>query len=252
MLYFDVFNTAPLLYFNQIATTVGRLPEELARRVMRSADEEERARRLGGYILLERMVKRHTDDFKTAVEGIVKPEFGMMFDSRGILPAVRYDSYGKPYFEGHENASFNISHSHHLAACALQTAPIGTVATQVGIDVQMVVCDTERAERVAARYFSEAEKDLLCHSAGSDLGYCRLFTRIWTRKEALLKYWGVGLHRIEQADTAKIAEHGCKFIESDADLTVDLPNGTHPQEAYCLTVCADANADVAPIEEQKK
>ena len=34
MLYFDVFNTAPLLYFSQIATTVGRLPEELARRDM--------------------------------------------------------------------------------------------------------------------------------------------------------------------------------------------------------------------------
>lgn len=252
MLYFDVFNTAPLLYFNQIATTVGRLPEELARRVMRSADEEERARRLGGYILLERMVKRHTDDFKTTVEGIVKPEFGMMFDSRGILPTVRYDSYGKPYFEGHENASFNISHSHHLAACVLQTAPQGVAAPQVGIDVQMIVCDTDRAERVAARYFSEAEKDLLCRSAGSDLGYCRLFTRIWTRKEALLKFWGVGLHRIEQADTVKIAEEGCKFVETEVTLAVDLPNDTHADETYCLTVCADREAEIAPIEEKKQ
>lgn len=252
MLYFDVFNTAPLLYFSQIATTVGRLPEELARRVMRSADEEERARRLGGYILLERMVKRHTDDFRTAVEGIVKPEFGMMFDSRGILPAVRYDSYGKPYFEGHENATFNISHSHHLAACALHTAPTGATASPVGIDVQMIVCDTDRAERVAARYFSEAEKDFLCRAAGSDLGYCQLFTRIWTRKEALLKFWGVGLYRIEQADTTKIAEHGCKFIETEISLSVDLPSDTHADETYCLTVCADKDADVAPIEEHKR
>ena len=138
MLYFDTFNTAPLLYFNQIATTVGRLPEELARRVMRTADPEERARRLGGYILLERMVKRHTDDFKTTVEGIVKPEFGLMFEGRGVLPAVRYDSYGKPYFEGHDNAAFNISHSRHIAACVLNTAGIGETATPVGIDVQMI------------------------------------------------------------------------------------------------------------------
>lgn len=245
MLYYDSFTTAPLLYFNQIATTVGRLPEELARRVMRSADPEERARRLGGYILLERMVKRYTDSFKTAVEGIVKPEFGLMFDSRGILPAVHYDSYGKPYFEGHENAAFNLSHSRHLAACALNITPDG-VADAVGIDVQMTVLDTERAERVAMRYFSEGEKELLYRAAGSDDGYCRLFTRIWTRKEALLKYWGVGLSRIDRADTTRPAEHGVKFIEDEINIGVDLPNDTHEDQSYCLTVCASAGTEIAP------
>jgi len=246
MLYIDTMNTAPLLYFNQIASTVARLPAELARRVMRAADPEEQARRLGAYILLERTVKRHTDDFKTAVEGIVKPEFGMMFDSRGVLPTVRYDSYGKPYFEGHENAAFNLTHSRHLAACVLQTAPAGQIAGQVGIDVQLIVQDTDRAERVAARYFSEAEKDLLCRAAGSDEGYCRLFTRIWTRKEALLKFWGVGLSRIEQADTANPQAHNCQFIEKEVSLLVDLPSDEHYDELYCMTVCADMGAEISP------
>ena len=67
MLYFDVFNTAPLLYFNQIATTVGRLPEELARRVMRSADEEERARlREALSALLEAAARRRAEEAEAA------------------------------------------------------------------------------------------------------------------------------------------------------------------------------------------
>ena len=148
MIYFDTFSIYPLLNFNQIQTSAAMLPAELAHRALRSENNEERARHIGGYILLEKMMKKHEGGFKSDLEGIVKPEFGVMFDHRGILPCVRYDSYGKPYFEDHENAAFNLSHSAHMAACVISLAPAGETASAVGIDVQIITDNLDQAKRM--------------------------------------------------------------------------------------------------------
>lgn len=244
MLTCEVYNISPLLNFNQIATSVALLPGELARRVMRSEDPEERARRAGAYALLERMVRKSTSIFKTTVEGIVKPEFGVLFDSRTALASLRYDSYGKPFFEGYPNAAFNLSHSHRLAACALHISEDGSPASPVGIDAQRIdYQDTDRAERVAARYFSEGEKDLLARSVADTRAYCALFTRIWTRKEAILKYLGVGLTRIADADSTNPLVHGCRFIESQETVSYLNADGKTVEEDYCVTVCCAQDAE---------
>lgn len=251
MLYYETFDVAPLMNFNQIATSVALLPTELARRVMRSADPEERARRAGAYMLLERMIRRHTEDFRTTVEELVKPEYGAFFDSRNALEAVRYDSYGKPYMEGREHVTFSLSHSHKMAACVLNIAPVGQTAAPVGIDLQREVSDTECAVRVSSRYFSEGEKHMLAECAEDPAAYRWLFTRIWTRKEAILKYLGVGLSRIEAADSAHPEEHGGAFMESAVTSEILLPNGHATEERYAVTVYA-AQEDVrAALAEQQ-
>lgn len=238
MIYFDTFSVYPLLNFNQIQTSAAMLPAELAHRALRSEDHEERARHIGGYILLEKMIKKHADGFKSAVEGIVKPEFGVLFDRRGVLPCVRYDSYGKPYFEDHENVAFNISHSAHMAACAISLAPEGEIANPVGIDIQIVSNDIKRAKRMVDGYFTEGEKAKMARFEADDAAYCRAFAEIWTKKEALLKCLGVGLSCISKADTENPAEHGCKFVATELrELTyTDLDNKEHT-EHYCVCVC---------------
>lgn len=238
MLYYDVFGTVSLLHVSQMATSVSFLPAELGRRVMRANSPEERARRAGGYILLEKMIKRHTKDFQNAFKGIVKPEFGAFFDRRDNLSCLRYDAYGKPYLDGHDNLAFNLSHAGHLAACALHITAPDEVASSVGIDVEQVICDRERAARMANRYFSEAERELLATATEED-AYCAMFTRIWTRKEALLKQMGLGLSAISRADSCFPDEHGCAYLEREIDMLAEFPSGKTEQQHYFLTVCAE-------------
>ncbi len=239
MLYFETFSVYPLMHFNQIHTTVALLPPDLSRRILRTADIEEQSRRAGAYILLEKMLRKHGGDLVPSVKDIVKPEYTNFFQKRGALESVRYDSYGKPYFDGHENAAFNLSHSGYMVACALITAPDGEIASQVGIDIERVRIDTVRAERVAERYFNDAEKALLAPVAADEEAYCRLFTRIWTKKEAILKYLGVGLTKISIADSTNPAEHGCYFIEDEViHAYTDFVDGKPKEELYYVTVCA--------------
>ena len=238
MLYVEAMSVYPMLYLNQIPTSVGLLPMELGRRVMKTADPEERARRAGAYVLLDRMVRKHTDDFKSNVAGIVKSEYGSFFGGRNALDAVRYDSYGKPYFDEKENASFNLSHSRYMVACALVTEPDGEIAAQCGVDIELVSYDLVRAERVADRYFTDAEKLLLAPVAADPEAYCRLFTRIWTRKEAILKYLGVGLTQISLADSTRPKDHGCFFVESEEiHKYIDFVDGKEKEELYYVTAC---------------
>lgn len=249
MIYFDTFSVYPLLNFNQIQTSAAMLPTELAHRALRSEDNEERARRIGGYILLERLVKKYEGGFKSAVEGMVKPEFGMLFDRRGILPCVHYDSYGKPFFEDHDNIAFNISHSAHMAACVISVAEDGSeVANPVGIDLQIVTDSVKQAKRMVDGYFNDAEKAKMEAYADNDANYCRMFTEIWTKKEALLKCLGVGLSCIDQADTEHPDACGCRYVATEErELSyVDLDGKEHV-EKYCLTVCEQIAPSATPI-----
>lgn len=249
MIYFDTFSVYPLLNFNQIQTSAAMLPSELAHRALRSEDNEERARRIGGYILLERLIKKHADGFKSEVEGIVKPEFGLMFDRRGILPCVRYDSYGKPYFEDRDNVAFNLSHSAHMAACVISLAPAGEVANAVGIDLQVIPKDVKKVKRMVEGYFTEAEKAKIAAYDDNDANYCRIFTEIWTKKEALLKCLGVGLSCISQADTDHPEALGCRYVATETrELSYINPaDGKEYTEEYCLTVCEQVSAAASPL-----
>ncbi len=248
MIYFDTFSVYPLLNFNQIQTSAAMLPAELAHRALRSENNEERARHIGAYILLEKMMKKHEGGFKGELEGMVKPEFGMMFDRRGILPCVRYDSYGKPYFEDHDNAAFNLSHSAHMAACAISLAPEGEIANPVGIDVQIISDNLEQAERMVNGYFSEGEKAKMAEIEVDAPTYCRRFAEIWTKKEALLKCLGVGLSCIDSADTENPAALGCRFVATEVrELTYTDLEGKEHTEHYCVSVCEQYESGTTAI-----
>jgi 4'-phosphopantetheinyl transferase len=91
---------------------------------------------------------------------------------------------GKPKLVHQEQLAFNLSHSRSVALLALtQEGPLG-------VDVE----DVRPIEpEVATRHFSPAERAALEPMQGDD--WLAGFYRCWTRKEAILKAEGVGLHR---------------------------------------------------------
>jgi 4'-phosphopantetheinyl transferase len=93
--------------------------------------------------------------------------------------------HGKPRLaEQPTEFGFNISHSHGAVALALVRG------REVGIDIEKVRSDIE-AERLAVRFFSPRENDLLSRLPGREM--LTAFFDCWTRKEAVLKAIGAGL-----------------------------------------------------------
>jgi 4'-phosphopantetheinyl transferase len=93
------------------------------------------------------------------------------------------DRLGKPELVHEEQLAFNLSHSRRVTLLAVaQEGP-------VGVDVE----DVRPIEpEVAAGHFSMAERAALQPMQGDD--WLNGFYRCWTRKEAILKAEGVGLH----------------------------------------------------------
>jgi 4'-phosphopantetheinyl transferase len=91
--------------------------------------------------------------------------------------------FGKPAVVSDQRLYFNLSHSRHIAALAI------SAETEVGVDID----DVRPIEpEVAQHYFSPVEQAALASLDGED--WLEGFYRCWTRKEAILKAEGVGLH----------------------------------------------------------
>ena len=105
-------------------------------------------------------------------------------EKRGKAPGeivIHRGENGKPYAEG---GCFSISHSGERVVCAVSERA-------VGVDVEKI---RPTPARVAERYFSDGEKQLLQQDSDA-------FWRIWTGKEALCKLTGEGLAGICRCDT---------------------------------------------------
>lgn len=103
-------------------------------------------------------------------------------------------SHGKPYFTEPPlcgRVHFSISHSGAYRAVLFHD-------TEVGLDIEDLNIRAgftrERMERIAARFFSEDETEYL--TGNRDMGnddYILTFFRLWTGKEAYIKYTGDGM-----------------------------------------------------------
>lgn len=99
----------------------------------------------------------------------------------GLLepPVFNYNEYGKPYIAGHPDIHFNLSHCRAGVICALSNRP-------VGIDIESV---REYNDSLARYTMNEQELQLINASEHPDL----TFIRLWTMKEAVLKWNGSGI-----------------------------------------------------------
>ena len=91
----------------------------------------------------------------------------------GIDKEWQYNEYGKPFIAG--GPEFSISHCKNGIAVATDTQPIG-------IDIESI---RHADEALVARTMNDEERKRI-HSDAD-------FIRLWTRKEAYLKYLGTGI-----------------------------------------------------------
>ncbi|MCQ2348256.1 MAG: 4'-phosphopantetheinyl transferase superfamily protein [Paludibacteraceae bacterium] len=106
-----------------------------------------------------------------------------------------YNEYGKPFIPN--AAEFSLSHCKHAIAVAMGTHP-------VGID-----CESIRPLKtdLVARTMNEQERERIYTAANPE----REFTRLWTQKEAFLKYQGTGIiddlqHVLHHADEKRFTQ----------------------------------------------
>ena len=90
---------------------------------------------------------------------------------------ITYGAHGKPYVKDKPDIHFNLSHSGDYVLAAFGPA-------ELGCDIQMIG-EAHRNDRIAARFFTEAEQKALAE--GVDF-YC-----IWARKESYIKCIGDGM-----------------------------------------------------------
>ncbi len=89
---------------------------------------------------------------------------------------------GKPFFAGRKNCFFSASHSGSVCIVAFASC-------EVGIDLESTR-RSRRFDEVAKRFFHNDEREALTMSVSEKH---RVFYKIWTRKEAVLKMSGKGL-----------------------------------------------------------
>ena len=97
----------------------------------------------------------------------------LMLADLGVTGEWKYNEYGKPYVEG--GPEFSISHCKHGIAVAVDSRPIG-------IDIEHI---RNVAPELVERTMNEAEREVVESNV--------MFTKLWTMKEAYLKYVGTGI-----------------------------------------------------------
>lgn len=98
----------------------------------------------------------------------------------------RYGAHGKPYLERYPEIFISLSHSGTYALCAVADR-------EIGADIQRWE-ETCRADRVAERFFAQAERNW--YRAGeTERERKERFCRLWAAREAYMKLTGEGLSR---------------------------------------------------------
>ncbi len=126
----------------------------------------------------------------------MKPESGKRASlAAGILLAKGLDEYGiegaeigfkangKPYIIGKEDFCFNLSHSGNMAVGAFS-------GFEVGVDVEQ---NKVFKENLINYVFDEREVRYICGLEADEKERDRLYTRLWTMKESIMKYSGKGI-----------------------------------------------------------
>ena len=124
-----------------------------------------------------------TPQRRRAAQGFLRQRLAAYCSCDAGELVVETGEHGKPVLAGAAFA-FNLSHSGNRAALALARG------TDIGIDIE--VPTRPRAHReLAGRYFCAREADAI--AAADENERERLFLRLWTAKEAVLKALGRGL-----------------------------------------------------------
>ena len=144
----------------------------------------------------------------------------------GMDGTLAYGENGRPYFCDCA-CDFSITHTQNHVFCAIIE---GEEPTRIGIDAEdLNRPDFSRFDEMASRWFGENEQTVFSASPTKET-----FLRIWTRKEAYVKYTGEGIRALSQIDTVALESDGnVRFFD-------------YRTEDILLSVCAPCGAN-APL-----
>ena len=140
------------------------LPEEFRTRLLERRHIPSAIQSLGGMLLLRHLLGAEEFD--------------------RLAPTIAHSKNGRPYLPSGE-IDFNIAHSEEWAVCALER---DVPDPRVGVDLQATPTG-HNTDKIAQRFFTPNEFDY--YSAHHDRMLA--FLRVWTRKEALVKWKGEAL-----------------------------------------------------------
>ncbi len=184
-----------------------------------------------GEVWLER--HRSIREEKTARAGIAG---FLLLQFAGIQGKIEYEPNGRPYF-ANSDLDFNITHTAQYTFCAIERnteTEKGNVKLgkcRVGLDAENLSrLSSMRICPIADRWFTESEENAFLSDPTDST-----FLRIWTKKEALVKWTGEGMEALRRADTDEAPDrYHIAFHHFTVDDTV-------------ITLCCDADAE-APKE----
>ncbi len=135
----------------------------------------------------------------------------LLLQHSGVSGKLSYEKSGRPYLED-SNTDFNITHTDKHVFCAIELPDANRPndTCRVGLDAEeltrlrsLCICP------LAERWFTPDEHEIFFRAPNNDL-----FLQIWTRKEALVKWTGLGLHAMRRLNTVTAPEeYGILFRE---------------------------------------
>ena len=141
---------------------------------------------------------------------------------------IALDEHEKPHIKGHGDVFFNISHSGEVAV-------LGISDREIGVDVEKIKHFKDSLiDYVFAPQEQNMAKELA--TAGSDMD--KVYTRLWTVKESIMKYSGKGIS-LGPKNILLRAENG-KIKASSAACDCEALNLIpFEYDDYQITVCSE-------------
>ena len=127
-----------------------------------------------------------------------------------------YGENGRPYFCD-RMCDFSITHTQNHIFCAIIE---GEEPMRIGIDAEDINRpDFSNLDEMAARWFSPNEQKAFRTSPTKET-----FLRLWTRKEAYVKYTGEGIRALSKLDTVSLESDGdIRFFDyREGDILISL------------------------------
>lgn len=142
------------------------------------------------------------------------------------VPSVLGGADRPPYIGGHPGLHVSISHSHGYAVAVV-------AGYAIGVDIEKI----ERRPRSLADYFCSEEECALLGAGPPGAEDDELITRLWSRKEALAKFLGLGGELVfRDLNVTRDRVH----IPGRSPAWARLVSGV--TGAYCVALALDADA----------
>ena len=116
--------------------------------------------------------------------------------------ALTTGEHGKPRLIDSAGLYFNVTHAQELGLIAF------TTMGEVGLDVEPVRHDIEALDIASANFTGNESAQIA--AAGTQQEQLRMFLRLWTRKEAVLKAAGFGI--VRGLDTVDVTQQSANLM----------------------------------------